>query len=90
MKRADTLQEVHGIYAAQNCKAYRECANWSMRDLSRESGVSVSSISRLESGKDASMETLVRLAKTFCITLDLLILKEPEVCSKCGKPNDPR
>ncbi|MGE0095982.1 MAG: helix-turn-helix domain-containing protein [Alphaproteobacteria bacterium] len=43
----------------------RAALNWSMRDLAREAGVSVNTISRYENGTDAMGDTLTRIQRCF-------------------------
>lgn len=50
--------------------------NWSQEDLSEQSGLSLRTIQRLESGSNISMESLKILAATFGMTTDQLVEKE--------------
>jgi DNA-binding XRE family transcriptional regulator len=44
-------------------KAARLALNWSMRDLSKESGVALASVCRAETGKEPTLATALKLAK---------------------------
>jgi len=51
--------------------------NWSQEELSEHSGLSLRTIQRIESGNNASMESVKLLAAAFGVTPDQLIEKEP-------------
>lgn len=50
--------------------------NWSQEELSAESGLSLRTIQRIESGGNPSMESLKILSETFGLTVDQMLEKE--------------
>lgn len=59
---------------ARSIKAHREARGWSLGALGKETGLSKTLLSKLEAGLgNPSLETLVRLARTFDIALGTLL-----------------
>ena len=59
---------------SKNIKKYRKEKGWSMHELSRRSGVSTASISRVESGKiKFTIDNVYKIAKSLGISIDKLL-----------------
>jgi transcriptional regulator with XRE-family HTH domain len=60
-------------------KTYRQRRHWTQRDLARKTGLSPSTIAKIELGqRQPSLETLRKLAKALrCLVVDLVEEKGP-------------
>lgn len=60
---------------SQNIKKFRKKIGWSMDQLSKKADIPFSSLNNIEMGrtKSPSIETLVKLANAFNISLDQLV-----------------
>lgn len=77
----DPSNKDHGLQLAENIRRHRDAHNQSLGDLSRSTGLSKTSLARLEAGEgNPSLETLWRLAHAFGLTVGQL-LEAPERAS---------
>lgn len=66
--------------ASENIKRYREKNNYSMKELSKKSGVSYKTLWKIEHGdvEDITLPTAIKIKKALGITLDQLYEEEKE------------
>ncbi len=59
----------------KNIKRHREKLGWSQQKLAEKAGLSYNAITKIEQGaaKNPRMETLIKLADAFNITIDELV-----------------
>lgn len=63
---------------ARNIRYLRELRGWTQEDVSEKIGVTQKQIAKYESGRDwVSADALVEYAKTFGVTTDQLLGREP-------------
>ncbi|MCM8782451.1 MAG: helix-turn-helix domain-containing protein [Candidatus Omnitrophica bacterium] len=60
---------------AENIKKYRKKKGWSQEQLAKESGITYSTLIKIESGvnKNPTIQTLTKLASAFGVSVDNLI-----------------
>lgn len=80
------MSNAENIKIGHNLRRFREVMHLSQRDLAKKSGISNSTISRIEDGKQAEFNSLKALAQTLNISLDDLVYTGPNyvTCEACG------
>lgn len=79
---ADTLAAM-----ASRLKAAREHRGDTLTDVSRATGISLSTLSRIETGRRApTLEVLLRLTRTYGLSLDELAGNEPAAADRARPP----
>ena len=66
------MTPVDAAFAA-NVKCLREERDWSRQDLAREAGISVATISRIEQGNGAHLDTAVLIAGALGVSVDSMV-----------------
>lgn len=66
---------------SENIKKLRKGRNWSQQDLAVHAGLSFNAISKIEQGiaKNPRMETLIKIAEAFKITIDYLVGRKQSI-----------
>ena len=59
----------------RNLKKFRNRKGWSQEKLAREAGISYQTLIKIEQNriKNPRLETLIKLAKALCVSLDKLV-----------------
>jgi len=65
---------------AKKIKSYRKKHNWSQQKLAEKAGLSYNTIAKIEQGaaKEPTIQTMIKIADAFGITLDELVGREPK------------
>lgn len=91
--RGDMVDDVAGILAAigPRLRAARERRGHTLTDVSRATGIALSTLSRIENGRrKPNLELLLHMAKAYGSSLDELAGSSPDTAEEPPNPSPPR